>query len=77
MKIEILGTDCPKCAMLAENAEKAVRELGVAAEIVKVKDIKEIMRRRVMLTPALAVDGVVKSSGQTLDVEKIKALLQR
>ena len=77
MKIEILGKGCPKCAMLAENAEKAVRELGVEAEIVKVKDIKEIMMRGVMLTPALAVDGVVKSSGQTLDVEKIKALLQR
>lgn len=43
MKIEILGTGCPKCAMLAENAEKAARELGIVAEIVKVKEIKETL----------------------------------
>lgn len=61
--------------MLAANAEKAVRELGLAAEIVKVKDLKEIVKRGVMLTPALAIDGVVRSSGRLLDVEKIKALL--
>jgi small redox-active disulfide protein 2 len=77
MKIEILGTGCPKCATLAENTEKAVRELGITAEIVKVKDIREIMKRSVMFTPALAIDGVVKSSGRVLDVEKIKALLQQ
>jgi small redox-active disulfide protein 2 len=75
MRIEIFGVGCPKCATLTEDVEKAVLELGIAAEIVEVKDIKEIVRRGVMFAPALAIDGVVKSSGRLLDVEKIKALL--
>jgi small redox-active disulfide protein 2 len=77
MKIEILGTGCPKCAKLAENAERAVREAGVQAEIVKITDIREIMKRGVMLTPALSVNGEVKSMGKVLDAEEIKSLIQK
>ncbi|MCX6356292.1 MAG: thioredoxin family protein [Candidatus Aureabacteria bacterium] len=76
MKIEILGTGCPKCVKLAENAALAVREAGVQAEIVKVTEIREIMKKGVMFTPALAIDGVVKSSGKVLSVEEIKAMLK-
>ena len=75
MKIQILGTGCPKCKTLAANAEKAVQELGITAEIAKVTDIKEIMALGVMQTPALAVVGVVKSSGRLLSPEQIKKLL--
>lgn len=75
MKIQILGTGCPKCKTLTANAEKAVKELGIAAEIEKVIDIKEIMAFGVMQTPALAVDGAVKSSGRLLSPEQIKKLL--
>ena len=75
MRIEILGTGCPKCEKLAENAELAVKELGLDAEIVKVTDINEIIKRGVMMTPALAVDGEVKSVGKVLSTEDIKSLL--
>ncbi|MCM8820898.1 MAG: thioredoxin family protein [Candidatus Omnitrophica bacterium] len=75
MKIEILGTGCPKCKALTANAEAAVKELGIDAEIVKVTDIKEIMRYKIMLVPALVIDGVVKSVGKILSVEEIKKLL--
>ena len=75
MKIQILGSGCPKCKTLAANAEKAVQELGIAAEIEKVTDLKEIMAFGVMMTPALAIDGVVKSSGHLLSPEQIKKLI--
>jgi small redox-active disulfide protein 2 len=57
MKIQILGTGCPKCRQLAENAEEAAKELGLDYELEKVKDINEIMSFGVMMTPALVLDG--------------------
>jgi len=75
MKIQILGSGCPKCKTLAANAEKAVQELGIAAEIIKITEIKEIMAFGVMQTPALAIDGVVKSTGHLLSSEQIKKIL--
>jgi small redox-active disulfide protein 2 len=71
----ILGTGCPKCKKLAENAQTAVHELGIGIPIVKVTDINEIMKFGVMLTPALAVDHEVKSSGRVLSVEEIKTII--
>jgi small redox-active disulfide protein 2 len=76
MKIEILGTGCPKCENLTRNAKAAVETLGVSAEVVKVTDIGEIAARGVMMTPALVVDGQVKSSGKLLTVEEIGQLLR-
>lgn len=75
-KIEILGTGCPKCKSLEASARQAVEHLGIEAEITKVDKMDEIMARGVMLTPALAIDGVVRSSGRVLsaaDVEKLLA----
>lgn len=77
MKVQILGTGCPKCKKVAEVAEKAVAELGVEAEIVKVTDINDIMDFGVMITPALAVDGEVKVAGRIPGVEEIKGWLGR
>ncbi|MDP8213130.1 MAG: TM0996/MTH895 family glutaredoxin-like protein [Candidatus Omnitrophica bacterium] len=76
MKIEILGTGCPKCKQLYENTKSAVEQAGVEAEIVKVEDISKITDYAVMMTPAVVVDGVVKSSGKVLSPEEIKAFLQ-
>lgn len=76
MKIEILGTGCPKCEALAKNVEAAVRELGIEAEIVKVTDIVEIANRGVMMTPALSVDGDVKLVGKVATVEQLRELLK-
>lgn len=76
MKIEVLGIGCPKCQTTLRNAEQAVKELGISAEIVKVDDLSEITARGVMMTPALAVNGEIKCSGRIPSVEEIKAWLQ-
>ncbi len=76
MKIQILGTGCPKCKQLAENAEAAAKELGIQYEIEKVTDINKIMEFGVMMTPALAIDGTVKSVGKLLAKDEIKKLLK-
>jgi len=72
MRIQILGTGCAKCHKLAEEAEKAAKELGLSYELVKVTDINDIMNFGVMITPALAVDGTVKFAGKVPSVEEIK-----
>ncbi len=74
-KIQILGTGCPKCKKLAQNAEAAAKELGIEYELVKVTDINEIMKFGVMMTPALAVDGDVKLTGKVPSADDIKKIL--
>ena len=74
-KIQILGTGCPKCKKLTENADAAARDLGIEYQIEKVTDINEIMKFGVMMTPALAVDGQVKIVGKVPSPEQIKQLL--
>ena len=74
-KIQILGTGCPKCNKLAENAKAAAKELGLEFEIEKVTDINEIMKFGVMVTPALAIDGQVKVIGKVISTEEIKKML--
>ncbi len=76
MKLQILGTGCPKCRKLAENAEAAAKELGLDYEIEKVTDVREIMKFGVMMTPALVVDGEVKVAGKVPGVAEIKRMLQ-
>ena len=71
MKIQILGTGCPKCKKVAENAEKAVEMSSADAEIVKVDKINDIMNFGVMMTPALAIDGDVKVSGKIPSPDQI------
>ena len=75
MKIEILGVGCPKCKQLTANAEAAVKELNINAEISKVTDIGKIVEYGVMMTPALAVDGTVVSAGKVLSKDEIKKIL--
>ncbi len=74
-KIQVLGTGCPKCKALMANAEAAVKELAVEATVEKVDKITEIMKFNVMMTPALVVDGQVKSAGKLLSVEDIRKIL--
>ena len=73
MKIEILGTGCTKCKALEENAKKAVADAGIFAQVEKVEDIQKIMEYGVMSTPALVINGEVKSTGKLLNSEEIKA----
>jgi len=76
MKIEVLGSGCPKCKLLEQNTRKAVKELKLNAEIVKVTDINKMVEYGIMSSPALVVDGKVKSSGLILSAEEIKKMLR-
>lgn len=75
MKVQILGSGCPKCKLLEQHAREAVAELGIQAEIEKVTDIDAIMEMGVMMTPALAIDGQVKSVGRVLTREQVASYL--
>ena len=74
MRIEILGMGCAKCKQLMANAEKAVREAGVVAEVVKVEDMDKIVGYGIMTTPAVVIDGKVRTAGKMLSVEELKKL---
>ena len=76
MKIQILGTGCPKCRQLEANAREALRSAGLEASVEKVTDVNEIMNMGVIMTPAMAVDGVVKSAGKVLGKDEITRILQ-
>ncbi|CAK8711218.1 MAG: small redox-active disulfide protein 2 [Candidatus Electronema aureum] len=75
MKIQILGTGCPKCKKLAEHAEAAAKALQLDCQIEKVTDIRQIISFGVMTTPALVVDGEVKLVGKASSVDELKAML--
>ncbi|MCO6454468.1 MAG: TM0996/MTH895 family glutaredoxin-like protein [Pirellulaceae bacterium] len=68
----ILGTGCRKCAHLQAQAEQAVKNLGIQAEIQKVEDITKITEYGVFMTPALVVDGQVKTQGRIPTVAEIE-----
>lgn len=76
MRIEVLGTGCAKCKVTLANVQKAVAESGVAAEVVKVEDLTEIVSRGVMMTPAVVIDGQIKAVGKVPAVDEIKKWLQ-
>lgn len=74
-KIQILGTGCKKCRELTSNAERAVQELGIGAEIEKVTEIQDILKFQILMTPGLAINGQVKAAGRIPSVEEIKQML--
>lgn len=76
MRIEILGTGCPKCKATEKIVKQVVAELGKNVEVVKVEDLQEIVNRGVMMTPAIAVDGEVKIVGHIPNADEIKKLLK-
>ena len=75
-KIEILGMGWPKCNQLESRAQEAIKQLGIEGEVVKVKNVMKIIKYRVFITPALVVDGVVKTKGKLLSVDEIKDLIK-
>mgnify|MGYP001028130304 CR=1 FL=1 len=77
MSIKILGSGCKNCVALTKNAEKALEELGVEAEVMKVTDFQDIMAYGVMSTPALVINEKVVSSGKVLKPKEIKVLLKK
>lgn len=77
VEIAVVGSGCARCRQTAEVVRKAVERAGVDATISKVADLREIMKLRVLKTPAVAVDGEVKISGRVPTVEEITSLLSR
>jgi small redox-active disulfide protein 2 len=77
MQLLVIGPGCAKYKTLAQFTERAVKELGVTAEINKVTDLKQIMALGVMMTPALAVNGTIKVVGKVPSVAEIKIILQQ
>ncbi len=76
MKVLVLGTGCSKCKQLTAKVQEAVRQSGLPVEMEKVEDLREIMKHRVMSTPALVVDGVVRSTGKVLSAAGVLELLR-
>jgi len=74
-KIQILGMGCPKCAKLYAAAEAAAKELGIEYEMEKVDDINKITDMGVMMTPAMAINGVVKFSARIPSPEDLKKII--
>jgi small redox-active disulfide protein 2 len=75
MDIKILGTGCAKCRKLHEETDKAVKALGLTASISKVETIQEIMAYKVLMTPALVIDGEVKAAGRVPSAAELANLL--
>jgi small redox-active disulfide protein 2 len=77
MIIKVLGPGCKNCVSLKENTEKAMKEMGIEAEIIKVEDMKDIASYGVMRTPALVIDEKVVSYGKVLKPNDIIKLLEK
>ena len=75
MKIEVLGSGCPKCLSVEQNVKTALAELAVQADVVKVTDFQQIAQRGVMSTPALVIDGKLVLQGKAPTVQQVKELL--
>jgi small redox-active disulfide protein 2 len=74
---KVLGAGCAKCEKLAANAKEALSKLGITdIQVEHIKDLKEIARHGVMLTPAIAINGKAKSPGKVLSVEDIEKLIK-
>ena len=76
MTVQILGSGCTNCKRLEANAREAVADLGIPAEIEKISEMQKIVEMGVMMTPALALDGVMKSSGRVLNKDQIIQILK-
>jgi small redox-active disulfide protein 2 len=76
MKIEILGTGCPKCKKTEKIVHEVVKETGSNAEVVKIEDLQQIINRGVMMTPAVIVDGDVKIVGHVPSKDEIRNILK-
>ncbi len=75
MVVKILGSGCKNCVTLKENTEAALKETGIAAEIIKVTDFRDIVAYGVMSTPALVIDEKVVSFGKVLKTKEIVNIL--
>ncbi len=77
MEIKVLGPGCPKCQQTEKIVKEAIAESGVDAQIDKVTDTMKIAGYGVFGTPAVVVDGEVKSVGKIPKKEDVKSWLKK
>ncbi len=77
MEIKVLGPGCPKCGQTEKIVKEAVAEAGVEATVEKITDVMQIMTYRIMSTPAVVVDGQVKSAGKIPKKEEILSWIKK
>ncbi len=75
MDVKVLGPGCAKCKKLYEEADKAIKQLGLAATLTKVEKLTEIAAYNVLMTPALVIDGQVKTAGRVPNTAELTTLL--
>ena len=76
MNIKILGAGCSKCRQLEKNVRAALENLNIEADVEKVTEINDIMKYEVMMTPALVINGTVKSTGRVYSPKELEKILQ-
>jgi small redox-active disulfide protein 2 len=76
MKIEVLGTGCPKCLALEEIMKRALKELGIKANVEHVYNIEKIIEYGVMMTPAVVINGKIKFEGRIPSPEEAKKIIK-
>ncbi len=75
MKIQVAGPGCARCVTVEKNVIEAVAELGIDAEVSKIKDVRDYAKLGVLFTPAVVVDGKVAVAGKVPSVEELKKIL--
>jgi small redox-active disulfide protein 2 len=73
MEIKVLGPGCPKCEMVERRVKSALAELGIAADVEKISDIKKMISCGILGTPGLVINGKIKCEGRIPRPEEIKA----
>jgi small redox-active disulfide protein 2 len=77
MEIKILGSGCSKCQSTEKNVKEALAESGLDVQVDKVTEVMEIAKYGVFITPAVIIDGKVKSVGKIPDTEEIKIWIKQ
>ena len=73
--IQVLGPGCQKCQTLYDRTRQAAAEIGLDCQIEKITDLEAIIALGVLSTPALVIDGAVKTTGRVPTVEQLKEIL--
>lgn len=78
--VEVIGLEppCNKCNELLDNIKKAVEETGIEAEVLKKWTLSEEIREKygLLLSPALAIEGVVVAQGKVYKPQRIADILR-
>lgn len=75
LNIKVLGTGCANCKTTLKLIEEAARAKGVAVQLEKVEEIRDIMSYGVMSTPGVVIDGKVVHAGGIPGRDKIDGWL--